>query len=158
MDVSKLSDQEKSVMLARAMGWTIEHNEVGEDPHTGRNYYSSWISDDAGRPIDWPCDDGTVEWSIPAFRPSWREFTFNLYDSANMPLAWRVLNWFTGEDREIDKESIKKLPAFLAFDSWWTAKDNFLYQLSPVDAQRAWLDKILELAIDAGLVPAKEAV
>ena len=128
MNIDEMSDSEKSVLLARAMGI------VEPGPVTGN------------------------EWAV--IGPVIRLEVLNFYDELNMALAWRVLNWISGEDRETDIHSIKKLPAFLEFDRWWTNKDNFLFQLSPADAQRAWLDKVLSLALAAGLVPelAEEAI
>lgn len=63
-----------------------------------------------------------------------------LYDPDHMALAWRVLNWADGEMKLWDM-----------FFPWWDEEFEAT-ALSPADAQRAWLDKILELAIEAGLV------
>ena len=59
----------------------------------------------------------------------------SLYDPANMALAWRVLNW-AGEVFELT--------------IFWSVSD--LFESPPAVAQRAWLDKILELATGAGMV------
>lgn len=72
----------------------------------------------------------------------------NLYDPANMALAWRVLNW-TGDN--FSDDSIYELNKFMlgmggndtAFDKYIWYRDN---------SQTAWLDKILKLAIEAGMV------
>lgn len=66
----------------------------------------------------------------------------NLYAPANMAMAWRVLNW----------AAISKISA--KFSEWWyeVAVSTF-HHLEPNVAQRAWLDKILTLAIDAGMIP-----
>ncbi len=65
-----------------------------------------------------------------------------LYNPANMALAWRVLNWAFANFVDIWLEE--------TFRAW---VPNPLYTLPPADAQRAWLDKILTLAIEAGMLP-----
>lgn len=67
----------------------------------------------------------------------------NLYDPANMALAWRVLNW-AGETQFGGNITSR------AWNNFWID----MRILPPADAQRAWLDKILKLAIEAGLVAA----
>ena len=82
----------------------------------------------------------------------------SLYDPANMALAWRVLNWAT-----VDK-------ALAEFHAWWgdTTTEPIWFIVGQhfngveiikkpaAEAQRLWLDKILELAIEAGLVELEE--
>jgi hypothetical protein len=55
-----------------------------------------------------------------------------------MPLAWRVLNW--AHETALCRDYADGVGKILHF---WSPS---------ADAQRAWLDKILELAIEAGLV------
>ncbi len=62
----------------------------------------------------------------------------------HMPLAWLILNWWT-ED-EVDRPWAQ----WAEFSGFW--EDGFLTQLPAADAQRLWLDKILELAIEAGMI------
>jgi hypothetical protein len=69
----------------------------------------------------------------------------NLFDPAKMALAWRVLNW--AEDYAHDTSTKLHL-------GWMGFLPESLFQMKPADAQRAWLDKILELAIEAGMVTA----
>ena len=71
--------------------------------------------------------------------------TTNLYHPVFMFLAWLVLNWANGMkfggDTTLDQWN------------WW---HNFIADmrlLPPTAAQRAWLDKILTLAIEAGMLP-----
>ena len=107
--MGELTDQEKSVMLARAMGWTISPQDVGV-----------------------------------LFRPDESErWIANLYAPAHMALAWRVLNWVTHSAR-----------IGARFDIWFSRELHGLdfLRYKPADAQRAWLDKILQLAIEAGIV------
>jgi len=68
----------------------------------------------------------------------------NLYDPANMALAWRVLNW---ANEWMANGGARDFPDFC---------DDILRCLDaaspPAAAQRAWLDKILSLAIEAGMI------
>lgn len=73
-----------------------------------------------------------------------------------MFLAWRVLNWAMSNNS----------PVFFCMVDWFyaeaedvphgykTSGSNWfrLFMYEPADAQRAWLDKILTLAIEAGMV------
>lgn len=71
---------------------------------------------------------------------------FNLYDPANMALAWRVLNW------------AGMTQFFEDFSKWANARMDLTQivvngqDLPPDRAQKSWLDKILALAIEAGMV------
>ena len=113
-----LSDEQKSVMLAKAMGWqVVEHNK--------RRCTIGHIGERIGV-IDYP---------------------FNLYAPANFALAWKVLNWATEHEQNLRViENGKSKPL-----AWVIYMTEFML-LPPADAQRLWLDKILELAIEAGLV------
>jgi hypothetical protein len=139
-DISGLSDQEKSVMLARAMGWEFSRHECGE----GR---WSWV-DENGYQIGGSLHDDVVKVADdPAL-----SVAPMLYSPARMALAWRVLNW--AADRIVTTRQIH---------AWWYSGDaqkhskGYLVMLSPERAQRAWLDKVLELAIEAGLVEVGDA-
>lgn len=73
----------------------------------------------------------------------------NLYDEKNMALAWRVLNWAMNGDNGLDThvggfEDGYKMSRFVE-------ASNFEY-MPPSDAQTAWLDTILELAIEAAVI------
>ena len=70
----------------------------------------------------------------------------DLYNPLHMALAWRVLNWAIGD------------PSFGHDVDHWLWNDGLGYDLPnlpPADAQRQWLDKILTLAIEAGIVDIK---
>ncbi len=70
----------------------------------------------------------------------------NLYNPNNMDLAWTVLNYF--EDLDMSTPSLN-----------WRLFEYPLRTLaceSPPVAQRLWLDKILSLAIEAGIVELEE--
>ena len=68
----------------------------------------------------------------------------NLYYPANMALAWLVHLW--GLD-------IVDAVGSWKYVSWWENMAIF----GEDDAQRLWLDKVLELAIEAGLVEVDDA-
>lgn len=69
----------------------------------------------------------------------------DLYDEKNMELAWRVLNW-----------ALRVHTDSKHFDSFFIMRDELrlaLKNLWGTDfAQTAWLDRILRLAIDAGMI------
>lgn len=73
----------------------------------------------------------------------------DLYDEHNMALAWRAVTYM---GREANKE-IKE-----AFDAWWQEQwqEKQLQRVTtPAEAQRMWLDKVLELALDRNVVKAE---
>ena len=64
-----------------------------------------------------------------------------LYNYKWMFLAWRVLNWACENFSTNDYIDIVR---------WFWGSQNF--RVPPAEAQTAWLDKILSLAIEAGMV------
>jgi len=114
-----MNDQEKSVMLAKAMGWKVTALPVGHDD------LFIIVPNEYDRNI--------------------RSF----YSPANMALAWRVLNWAETQ-KHYYPAPYSGLMVDVLYRSFWT--DETFFELPPADAQRLWLDKILELAIEAGLV------
>lgn len=68
----------------------------------------------------------------------------DFYDPANMALAWTVLNWINTWDQN------KYWTQYTSFWGWWS--DAELWQIDGNSAQRKWLDRVLELAIEAKLV------
>lgn len=111
-DVKMSSDNEKSAMLARLMGWQMGRYSNGK----------------------------------PCFRPPSRaphgSYLHDLYDPENMQLAWRVLNWAEQYGDFYDW--------FYAYDAEAGDEINWI-AMPPAEAQRLWLDKILELAVRAGM-------
>ena len=107
MELDKMPDQEKSVMLAKAMGW--EYND---------------------------------HWKVLTVDNSdfwYREF--NLYAPENMALAWRVHGW--AMDNEVQKIA-------LPYRGWWIQERPWLWLID--GAQREYLDQILALCIEAGII------
>lgn len=83
-------------------------------------------------------------------------YGIDIYDPANMALAWRVLNWAL-EQAKPTSDEVWALPLGDELFGWLSAfspNDDGLsvFELPPAEAQAAWLDKILELAIKAGMV------
>ena len=127
-DISKMTDQEKSVMLAKAMGWVQQVRHYGDESQVFIGGETVAIVDTDLIPAD----------GLPEYY-----FMPNLYDPANMVLAWRVLNWARVNDAIFE----------LAIDNHELGDHFFEWASeSPADAQRLWLDKILELAIETGII------
>ena len=140
MNIDDLNDQEKSVMLARCMGWKkLKPGKALVDWYATGGLDISALAEQAFNP-------GTKYWydETGAIR---RDGVPNYYETDNMPLAWRVLNWASIEFS--DNTDIETY-IWREWEGWWDNAD--LKDESPAYAQRAWLDKILSLAIEAGLV------
>jgi hypothetical protein len=120
-DISEMTEQEKSVLLARAMGWDIGKHGCIFPPNEDISNY---------------IDTGDNE---------------SLYDPANMALAWRVLNWALNYWFEIGEAE--------GLDIKFDVRDEYIEIMNavqehepPADAQCLWLDKILELTIEAEII------
>jgi hypothetical protein len=111
--IENMTDQEKSVMLAKCMGWEIRLIGVSSCVIDGGEY----LKVDA---LEYP----------------------NLYAPANMALAWRVHRFALGHNLIKDK-----------YHRIWEQQRLW----NKPDAQRNWLDKILELAIEAGIVESEKS-
>ena len=117
--------REASVMLARLRGWRMEETQWGD---------GFVLTDGQEETIDGELyTDGQM---------------VNLYDPANMALAWRVLNW-AFNNLPGDTGQSQNFFDFLNAREYW--EQEFLWSMPPAAAQRAWLDKILQLAIEAGM-------
>lgn len=82
---------------------------------------------------------------------AWKYFP-NLYNPANMALAWQVLNWaFNNLPGDTGQSQV--FFDFLNAREYW--EQEFLWSMPPAAAQRAWLDKILALASEAGMLEAQ---
>lgn len=115
MGINEMSDQEKSIMLARLCGWDVEYSP----------------------------DNVIIRSTTEVFRVTLMSPNY-LYNTKWMFLAWRVLNWAHAQTTGYFEDH----PLLLMLH-------NVDETLPPAEAQRLWLDKILELAIEAGMV--KEA-
>ena len=112
VDINKLSDEEKSVLLAKARGWTVHEAFGGQ-------------ADIFAPPDQW------VERG-------------DLYNPLNMALAWDIHLWLIGFDDEL---------ITWEYIAWWNDETPWLKS----DFQRLLLDKILTLAIEAGLAEVDDA-
>lgn len=143
--INKMTPEEKSVVLARLCGW----KPLGKEKAFTGGGVLAIIYDDKDEWI------GTIDLD---------ESTFDLYDEKNMALAWRVLNWamslsdvrLTRPVTGLQTESIE-VEFDLHLAEWFTEMSptgdgRSLTDLPPAEAQAAWLDKILELAYEAGMV------
>lgn len=101
-----------------------------------------WEVEDLGHRVYIHIKDGGV---ITFARDNTHEAS--LYDPVYMALAWKVLNWannsFFGGDTRLDQWH------------WWHDFVADMRLLPPAAAQRAWLNKVLTLAIEAGMIEAQ---
>lgn len=109
--------QEKSIMLARLMGWQFVYAGNGvvavvRDKIFVGTTTAYWYSESG------PCVD--------------------FYEKDNMSLAWKILAFAADLDQRTNTT---------VFEEWWHSQR--LYLKSPEKAQKLWLDKVLELAIQA---------
>jgi len=117
MDIKTLTDEQKSVMLAKLCGWVVT------------NGFDGII-----------ISSSTEVFQITLTSPNY------LYNRKWMFIAWLVLNWAMQQKIAVyDNVNFRDLLSDYLID----VKDFGAFGLPPADAQRAWLDKILELAIEA---------
>ncbi len=131
MNIETMTKQEKSNALIMLMGWRKKWTDM----------HSMILLDSDG------CGVGYRLMQSGEKMP-------DLYDSTNMALAWRVLNWASSQ-KGIYPELMR----------WWFRQDSdldmlggYLFDWEPKDAQRAWLDKVLSLAIEANLIEKEPAL
>lgn len=122
MNIENLSDREKSVILAKLCGWSCIEAIYGVE-----------VIDATGLVVT--SNFGTKD-------TGWMD---DLYHPGRMQLAWRVLNWWVNTKFETGLD----YPVYTLFK--WNHLP-FVIGLPPAEAQRLWLDKILQLAIEAGMV------
>lgn len=132
--------REASVMLARLMGDKFDIVTLWLCPVCGGCNSYVWRNCCAS-----PYCDGE--------RPSLP----NLYDPANMALAWKTVCWFVDPQNDpmfvwFNEEDRPRYYAGLAWRAWWSKEGVGHFNDT---AQRAWLDKILALAIEAGMLEVK---
>ena len=124
MRINEMNDQEKSVPLAKAMGLELVPHPVYGDKHLFFRVPEEWDH-------DWELAD-------------------DFYHPSVMALAWRVLNWaFNGvasDGLEVMSAWNRGVIQSMFYIGVPFSGDPTLLELSPADAQRLWLDKVLELA------------
>lgn len=120
--LENMTDLEKSVALARLM-WHEYKIHDGGNKHIGSHFYNDVLSH---LPI-WTYGEGSP----------------TLYHPENMAIAWTAVNF--ANDEYVNGEDWMD-----GFFTWWGDAD--LWRLPPVEAQRAWLDKLLELATSSGMI------
>jgi len=122
MNINEMTPEEKSVMLARLRGDAVDCHCGKPDCKFGCESHQR-----TGR-----------DWFLPDVK--------NPYDPQNMALAWEIGVW-AGDN--LPNDSIRELNDF------WMRKDTYPYGVFmwyEPNAQQMFLDKILELAIGAGMV------
>lgn len=125
--MTEMSDQEKSNVLGKLCGWSVVEF---------MQYYDYRLLDTSDNEIaslpDWYQTDGDMP---------------NLYASENMALAWKCIEWVTAPPKTLQ---MAEAALNTKFGYWW--QGNAMWAETATDAQRTWLDKILELAVEAGMV------
>ena len=127
MDISKMSDEQKSVMLARAAEWDVW--EI--DPEVGT---------------------GTL--FVPDGQDADEIAIYDLYDPDLMRFAWQMLNWATankslGEFHAFWGDVVTE-PMWFIIGQYFNSVT--ITNKLPADAQRLWLDKILTLVLKQELL------
>lgn len=126
--IEAMTEQEKSVILARLCGWL----------KTDEYFYSYFPP--FGQGVSVNRTKGYVETDI--FDTKKLHGCRTLYHVLSMPLAWYVLNWAMSN---LDKEDYDyQMSRFIEFSEFET--------MPPQEAQRLWLDKILNLALETGMI------
>jgi hypothetical protein len=134
IDISELSTQKKSRLLARAMGWRAWLNE--ESFHAELNG-QWWILSETGRRIHGVWNDHKID-PLDEAR-AFRNLCPDLYKEANMALAWRVLNWAEDQTGNFRRAWLNFLP-------------ESLFEMDAQGAQETWLDAVLARAVEACLI------
>lgn len=144
MEITKLTPQKKSVLLAKAMGWTVETFSTGNYEWRGEQYRAYWTGpngEELSADIVGYSEQEAAEVQM-----------VNFYDGANAALAGRILNWAYDTGKSGKPEGHYAM--FRSFIAWWDGS-QFTAQIPArpfSESQTIWLDKILSLAIEAGLV------
>jgi hypothetical protein len=128
------STREKSAIFFRLLNWSI-----GQTYRQGAMFHVD-VFDANGKSIDYRL--------YPVSINVLGQPCLDLYAPENMALAWRVLNWAANDDSlELymgNVWGVDVVGAVVDLES--------LCGLPPAEAQAAWLDKVLCLCIEAGLV------
>lgn len=154
MDIDELSTHRRSILLAKAMGWKpvpyaddcaswLKMEPVGATKyrliHPERMNMFVGIETAEGKRVsigDQPYDDDNLE-------RHWRRCP-DFYKRKNMHLAWDVARWCNLNSTQLPNGKAMGR----VFQSHCDA--HFLWGES--GAQGAWLDRVLQLSIEAGLI------
>ncbi|HKI69066.1 MAG TPA: hypothetical protein VKA67_05715 [Verrucomicrobiae bacterium] len=66
----------------------------------------------------------------------------DLYKEKYISVAWKVMNWAMKTFGDNQVKSFYEWAGYVG-----------LFEIPPAEAQRRWLDKILPLAVEAGMIP-----
>lgn len=130
-DITNLTTQTKSVLLARAMGWRVRRDSATSSVRmvdaVGETLYVHAYTADVGQ-------------------YTYEQVVHDLYYSINAYLAWRAINYVAYHYKTAYE-----------FAEWWDAEqfECFIHPLDEVIAPA--LDKALELFVDAGMVQLEAA-
>lgn len=131
MNINRLTTQQKSVMLGKLMGWI---RPAGEGYRPGL-----WVIDTGHGHVF----DGHF-WTV---EPKSLSF-FDLYTS-EMGMVWHVVNWAMRQNSPLHSKDSAETADLLSGLHYVIRQS---VDKDHDEAQAAWLDKILSLAIEAGLV------
>lgn len=146
MNIEGLTPRQKSVMLAKMMGWAVEVFPTGNYEWRGEQYRAYWTGPNG------------EELSADKVGYSEQEAAevqmVNFYSVKNFNKAWQVLGWVSdtaGSGRLGGDTSNQWISAidYLLMDRWRNSTAE--------EVQAEWLDKTLSLAIEAGLVELQTA-
>lgn len=127
-----MDPHEKSVLLAAAMGWEV----VNVKPQAG---FGVLI--------------------VPPEELNLGVYIYDLYTRENMHIAWEAVEWvamnidITAPTSLVGNPHLPKpeeLPISTYFSYWW--EHSHLWAAGGKLAQEAWLNKVLELMVAAGVV------
>jgi hypothetical protein len=116
------STQEKSLLLARLLGWRCVY---AADSTCAVMQGRAMVGISSAY---WYTEDGPH---------------LDFYEAENMALAWRIMTSL------VEKEAHIKIE----FQRWWCSQELYLLK-SPKMVQKLWLDRILQLALEAELIAA----
>lgn len=137
MDISQLTTREKGAILARLMGWHVDNLRLEA------NAWKRVIVDAGGNDLGLKPVGGGVRPVETELRP---EMIPDLYQLQNLHLARMVFIWVI-----CTLTMDEKLEAFMDEAEEWL-KENAYYLLYDSTGFTRGLDRVLKLAITAGLV------
>ncbi len=137
-----MNDQEKSILLAKVRHWHVKEELLEGEPAG----HVRWMLRDpihgffaVGPLVDWIPLDLKDRPYITNEAEAWDYLCPDFYLPTNFHLAWRVLNWAQ------EKRLVTLHTLIWRYDALSAA-------MPPAEAQRALLDKIFDLCVEAGLI------